>query len=175
MTGSVVRLSDLRVALEKSENFGDVFEIVKKSVKQHLQKERGGLMLVLANLPIQLGAFHSLGSNSIVMNRSLLDRVVGSGHAPTYVKSFVYSILLHEYLHSLGLVDEGEVRDLVREVSFATFGADHPAAKVASEGPWSLLPNAGSKDLLLHADGSEPNEVELVKDFDRSQSASYIS
>ena len=167
-------MEDFTRALGESENFGDVFEIVKRSVKHHLQKERGGLMLVLANLPIQLGAFHSLGSNSIVMNRSLLDRVVSSGNPPTNVKSFVYSILLHEYLHSLGVVDEGEVRELVREVSLATFGPNHPASKVATDGPWSLLSNSGSKELLLHADGLNPREVELIRDFDRSHSASYI-
>ncbi len=169
---------DFRAAaeLEKSEDFGDVFEIVKRSVKEHLQKERGGLMLVLADLPLQLGAFHGLGSNSIVMNRSLLDRVVAAGHPPTQVKSFVYSILLHEYLHSLGLVDENEVRGLVREVSLRSFGAEHPAAKVALAGPWSLLPNSSSKDLLLHREGDiQTSRVELIKDFDRSQSASYIS
>jgi hypothetical protein len=171
----VIELQDFAKELGESENFGDVFEVVKRSVKQHLQKERGGLMLVLANLPIQLGAFHSLGSNSIVMNRSLLDRVVSSGNPPTHVKSFVYSILLHEYLHSLGLVDEVEVRGLVREVSLATFGPDHPASRVASDGPWSLLPNSGSKEVLLHADAVDPREVELIRDFDRSHSASYIS
>ena len=168
-------MEDFTKALGESENFGDVFEVVKSSVKHHLQKERGGLMLVLANLPMQLGAFHSLGSNSIVMNKTLLDRVVSSGNSPTYVKSFVYSILLHEYLHSLGLVDEKDVRNLVREVSFATFGPAHPASKVAAEGPWSLLSNSGSKELLLHADEVESSDVELIRDFDRSHIASYIS
>jgi hypothetical protein len=109
------------------------------------------------------------------MNKTLLDRVVSSGNSPTHVKSFVYSILLHEYLHSLGVIDEKEVRNLVREVSFATFGPTHPASKVATDGPWSLLSNPGSKELLLHADEIDPSKVELIKDFDRSHSASYIS
>ena len=169
-------MSDYREELNKSEDFGDVFEVVKRSVKEHLHKERGGLMLVLADLPLQLGAFHSLGSNSIVMNRTLLERVVASGHPQTYVKSFVYSILLHEYLHSLGLVDETEVRGLVREVSSNSFGSGHPATSIASSGPWSLLPNSGSKEMLLHANEEvEPRQVELIRDFDRSHSASYIS
>jgi hypothetical protein len=172
----MVKLMDFQAELEKSEDFGDVFEVVKRSVKEHLRKERGGLMLVLADLPLQLGAFHSLGSNSIVMNRGLLDRIVAAGHPQAKVKSFVYSILLHEYLHSLGLVEEEEVRELVRDVSIRTFGADHPAARVAVAGPWSLLEHSPSKDLLLHREGEmQTGRVELIKDFDRSQSASYIS
>ena len=58
-------------------------------------------MLLLADLPLRLGAFHGVGTNSIVMNRTLLDRIVKSGHSRLEVNSFIYSILLHEYLHSL--------------------------------------------------------------------------
>ena len=74
-----MKTSTFASELEASENFGDIFEIVKKSVRERLNQERAGLMLVLADLPIQLGAFHGLGTNQIVMNRTLLDRVIASG------------------------------------------------------------------------------------------------
>ena len=101
---NVSPLADLTPELENSENFGDIFEIVKKSVKEYLGQERAGLMLVLADLPIHLGAFHGVGTNSIVMNRTLLDRIVKGGNSRIQVNSFVYSILLHKYLHSLGVL-----------------------------------------------------------------------
>ena len=161
--------------LDNSENFGDVFEIVKKSVKEQLGKERGGLMLVLADLPMHLGAFHGVGTNSIVMNRALLDRIVKGGNSRIQVNSFVYSILLHEYLHSLGLIEETDVRSLVCDISSKTFGNDHPASKIAAAGPWSMLPRSWSSE---QADSNEipqsRREMELVKDFDRSDSR-YIS
>jgi hypothetical protein len=163
--------------LETSENFGDVFEIVKKSVKEQLNQERAGLMLVLADLPIQLGAYHGMGTNQIVMNRALLDRVIASGHPRSYINSFVYSILLHEYLHSLGVADEGEVRRLVYDVSLKTFGPDHPASTIASKGPWTLLRSRGYVNTLIpaeeHSDVKQ-RDAELVRDFDRSHRA-YIS
>ena len=163
---------DLTVKLENCENFGDVFEIVKKSVKEYLGKERAGLMLVLADLPLNLGAFHGVGTNSIVMNRTLLDRIVKAGHSRTQVNSFVYSILLHEYLHSLGLIEESEVRRLVREISIRWFGDNHPASRIATAGPWAMLnwPNEKRSSIEL----SQPRDMELVKDFDRSHS-NYIS
>lgn len=163
--------------LEASENFGDVFEIVKKSVKEHLNRERAGLMLVLADLPLQLGAFHGLGTNQIVMNRALLDRVIASGHPRSHINSFVYSILLHEYLHSLGVVDEGEVRRLVFNVSLKTFGPDHPTSTIASKGPWALLRRPGYVDTRVPSEQHlevKPRDAELVTDFDRSHRA-YIS
>jgi hypothetical protein len=172
----VLGLLDLTSQLSNSENFGDVFEIVKRSVKEQLGRERAGLMLLLADLPIRLGAFHGVGTNSIVMNRSLLDRIVKGCNSRTVINSFVYSILLHEYLHSLGLIEEAEVRSLVRDISIRTFGEDHPASKIATTGPWSMLPKSWSYE--TSADSIDFNEsqrgMELVRDFDRSHST-YIT
>ena len=168
-------MQDLTEQLDNSENFGDVFEIVKKSVKEQLGKERAGLMLVLADLPMHLGAFHGVGTNSIVMNRVLLDRIVKGGNSRIQVNSFVYSILLHEYLHSLGLTEETEVRSLVHDISSKTFGNDHPASKIAAAGPWSMLPRSWSAEQADSIDIFQSRrEMELVKDFDRSHSR-YIS
>jgi len=167
----------LQIQLETSENFGDIFEIVKKSVKQQLGMERAGLMLVLADLPMHLGAFHGVGTNQIVMNRALLDRIVAAGHPRSQINAFVYSILLHEYLHSLGVINEPEVRRLVNEISLKTFGPDHPASRIASRGPWSLLRGVGFVDTHI-SDGTrlelKQRRAELVTDFDRSH-RTYIS
>ena len=171
----VLELQELSEQLDSSENFGDIFEIVKRSVREQLGKERAGLMLVLADLPLHLGAFHGVGTNSIVMNRALLDRIVKRGNSRTQVNSFVYSILLHEYLHSLGLIEEADVRSLVRDISVKTFGVDHPASKIATAGPWSVLPRSWPSEEAESTDITQSNrEIELVKDFDRSHSR-YIS
>ena len=172
----MVGLQDPTAQLDNSENFGDVFEIVKKSVKEQLGRERGGLMLVLADLPMRLGAFHGVGTNSIVMNRALLDRIVKGCNSRAQINSFVYSILLHEYLHSLGLIEEADVRNLVRDISVKTFGDDHPASKIAAAGPWSMLSKSWayeSADIPTDFNQSKRG-MELVRDFDRSHSK-YIS
>ncbi len=134
-------------------------------------------MLVLVDLPMQLGAYHGVGTNQIVMNRTLLDRIVGAGHPRSHINAFVYSILLHEYLHSLGIVDESEVRRLVNEISLKAFGPDHPASSIASKGPWSLLREVGFVETHLPAENDmdfHQRRAELVTDFDRSH-RSYIS
>ena len=171
-----IELQDLAEQLNNSENFGDVFEIVKRSVKEQLGKERAGLMLVLADLPMQLGAFHGVGTNSIVMNRSLLDRIVKGSNSRTQINSFVYSILLHEYLHSLGLIGEAEVRSVVRDISVKTFGEDHPASKIAKAGPWSILAKSWTYEIPEESTDLSRSQrgMELVKDFDRSHSK-YIT
>ncbi len=150
---------------------------MKKTVKEHLGMERAGLMLVLADLPIHLGAFHGVGTNSIVMNRALLDHIVAAGHPRSHVNSFVYSILLHEYLHSLGVLEEEDVRRLVHDVSNKSFGPEHPAAIIAAKGPWSLLPKPSFVETRIPVETRfelKPRQAELVTDFDRSHRA-YIS
>ena len=58
--------------LEKAKTYGDIFAIVKSSVKRTLGLHRVGLMLYLGNLPIRVGAFYLMGINDIVINCRLL-------------------------------------------------------------------------------------------------------
>lgn len=155
--------------LDRCENFGDVFELVKKTVKETLGRRRAGLMLVLSELPMNVGAFHVIGSNAIVANRRLLDRITKSARSKREVNAFVYSILLHEYLHSLGYIDEKQVRELVYEVTKETFGSDHPATSMSIRGPFAFFPEA-----LHSGDPTIGQDVEIVRDFDRSNQT-YIS
>lgn len=149
--------------LDRCQNFGDVFDLVKKAVKQILGQGRAGLMLILAELPMNVGAFHGLGSNAIVMNRLLLDSIVRSGKSKREINSFVYLILLHEYLHSLGHVDEESVRRLVCEIARKALGEAHPATEMAATGYTSILPHKPPASKPQVGD-----EFEIIGDFDRS-------
>ncbi len=126
--------------LDRSFNFSEVFQLVKKSVKNSLGKRRTGLMLGLADLPEYIGAFHQMGSNFIVMNRSLLDQVTHIAKDRQTLNAYVFYTLLHEYLHTLGYVDEGEVRRLTRQICARVLGLDHPATKLAMDGPAVMFP-----------------------------------
>ncbi len=155
--------------LDRCQDFGDVFELVKKSAEHSLGRRRAGLMLYLAKLPNHIGAFHTMGTNGIVMNRTTLDMITHGARSLREINSYVYSILLHEYLHSLGYAEEREVRKLVYDVSLDTFGPGHPATKIASKGPSVILSNIEPED--------SPNaapDFEVIPDLERS-SQHYIS
>ena len=157
--------------LDQCQDFGDVFELVKKSAERSLGKRRAGLMLYLAKLPSHIGAFHTMGTNGIVMNRATLDMVTHGARSLREINSYVYSILLHEYLHALGYAEEMEVRKLVYDVSLDAFGPEHPATKIASSGPRVILPGSGP---VYDALPNEAPDVEVVPDLERS-SQRYIS
>ncbi len=146
----------LTTELDKATSYGDIFSLVKKVVKLTMGLHRMGLMLLLGNLPINVGAFHPLGTNDIVINRRLLGQIYSSKH-----KSQVFAILLHEYLHTLGYTDEREVRRLTYRICQETFGKTHETVEAALSGPWADISMEDYDDI-------EPDlELELVRDFER--------
>jgi len=162
-------MSSMADRLDQCKNFSDIFELVKISAERTLGRRRAGLMLYLARLPKQIGAFHSVGTNGIVMNRTMLDMVTHGTHSLREINSYVYSILLHEYLHALGYIEEPEVRRLVHDVSLEAFSPGHPATQMALSGPAVLFPEIISSDVP-----SGPSDVEVIPDLERN-SQKYIS
>lgn len=146
--------------LEKCNSYGDIFDLVKKAVKRTLGLHRVGLLLYLRNLPPHIGAYYQVDSNGIVLNKMLISIVGKSFMSKTELNSLIFSLLLHEYLHSLGFLNEREVRRLVYEISVKTFGADHPVAKMALDPPKLHIPVSDLREYLS-------DDLEIIKDFER--------
>jgi len=121
--------------LENCSDFTDVFELVKHGVEKVLDKSRAGLMLGLANLGgapgYYLGAYYTLDSNMIVMNSFPL-KMLREKDAKL-LKPYVFHILLHEYLHSLGWHDEAQTRKVTHHVCNQLFGNAHTTTKMAKD------------------------------------------
>jgi hypothetical protein len=152
-----------RSRIDKAEGFSEVWEIVKDTVKDYLGKHRVGIMLFLDDLPLQLGAYHPLGTNNLVLNRTLVQIAEATTKSKQLVNAFVYSLLVHEYLHALGYVPESEVRSLVYEISKACFGEDHIVTKLAEKSPWALL-----RGVPINQIEAPKRVMEIVKDFEKS-------
>jgi hypothetical protein len=160
--------------LDSAKDLPDIFEIVKTAVRKSTGMERPGLMLGLANLgggPEGLiGAFYPIATNIIVMNTLPLKRIKETD--PALYKPYVFHILLHEYLHTLGIIDEAATRKKAYEISTEIFGKDHVVTQLAADLS-KFIPK-----LVYPVYGWQPPEeyqLELVKGFDRSSTASYIS
>jgi hypothetical protein len=152
-----------RSCLENAKSYGEVWEIVKDSVEFSLHKRRGGMMLFLDDLPIQLGAYHSLGTNNIVLNRALVQIVEAVLKSKTAVNALVYNLLLHEYLHALGEFSELDVRRFVYEVAKKCFGEDYIVTVLAKKSPWALL-----RGVPLESVNVRKRVMEIVKDFEKT-------
>jgi hypothetical protein len=158
--------------LAEAESLADIFELVKHAVRKAHKTGRAGLTLGLAELGGSeagfVGAFYPFGSNIIVMNKTPLRRIMTS--RPQLYKPYSFLILLHEYLHSLGYVDEGFVRETAYKISLKLFGEEHLVTQIA-EDLGRFLP-----ELIDPGPGWQPTgipAIEMVRDFDRS-STEYI-
>ena len=151
------------VRLDNAKNYAEVWQIVKDTVEFAQGKKREGMMLFLDDLPLQLGAYYPVGTNNIVLNRSLVDIVEESTSSKPTVNAFTYNLLLHEYLHALGELSEGEVRRMVVQVAKKCFGEQHIATVLACKSPWVLL-----KDIPLGPFNAPKRVIEIVKDFEKT-------
>ncbi|HLA46111.1 MAG TPA: hypothetical protein VJ207_00905 [Thermoplasmata archaeon] len=159
-------------ALDRATSLPDVFEIVKLAAEQHVGRTRGGLMLALADLGNHprgfLGAFYVIASNVIVMNKVPLVRIRDT--QPHLYNHYAFHVLLHEYLHALGYVDEARCRQLVYDLSHTLFGEDHAVAQIARDVtrffPSLVYPDAAWQPADL--------KLELVANFDRGNTG-YIA
>ena len=154
-------------ALDNEMDFDNIFSIVKKTVKQVTGKSRAGLGLALSNLPTGLGAFWQVGGNYIVMNEILLDAMRHITKSIREMNSFIYVILTHEYLHSVGYIDEEEARIMTHKVAEAAFGKEHPASVMSAGDLWKQCP------ILLSLEGGDGSMLKIVSKFDMD-STSYI-
>jgi len=152
-----------RNRLENAKSYGEVWDIVKDSVEFTLHMHRKGMMLFLDDLPLQLGAYHPLGTNNIVLNRTLVQIVETALDSKRVVNALIYSLLLHEYLHALGKYSELDVRRLVYTVSKKCFGEDYVTTVLAKKSPWILL-----RGIPLEGVNAPKRVMEIVKDFEKT-------
>jgi len=152
-----------RSRLENATKYGEIWEVVKDTVELILNKHRHGMMLFLDDLPIQLGAYHPLGTNNIVLNRNLVQIVEDAIKSKHVVNALTYNLLLHEYLHALGQFSESKVRQLVYKIANKCFGEDHIATLIAKKSPWALL-----KGIPLETVDASKQVMEIVKDFEKT-------
>jgi hypothetical protein len=152
-----------RNSLEKAESYAEVWQVVKESVESSLGKRRSSMMLFLDDLPLQLGAYHPVGTNNIVLNRGLVEIVEASISSKRVVNALVYNLLLHEYLHSLGELSESRVRRQVVGVARKCFGEEHIVTVIAQKSPWVLL-----RDIPLGPVNAPKRVMEIVRDFEKT-------
>ncbi len=158
-----------RERLEEAKEFDEIFSLIKGVVAKRFGLHRAGLSLVLADLPPTILALHEMGSNSIVVNRKILEAMALEAGNRINRNSYIFVVLLHEYLHSFGFSDEKMVREMVLDIVEFAFGRDHPAYLAAVD-PLSLV---GDKNMILGGLNSIGPPT-IVKDFDR-ESMPFIS
>ena len=164
---------DYEKELKKAKTFADIFEIVKEMVREFLGAEQAGLLVGVTDLGAHskgfIGAFYSLNANMIIINKKPLARILQTN--PSLYNYYLFHVMLHEYIHSIGSYDESQTRQVVHEISKHYFGTNHPVTQLASNIE-KFMPN-----LAYPVHGFQPPQdinIEFVKGIDR-KNTSYIN
>lgn len=153
----------------------DTFELVKDAVLKSEGCSRAGLMLGLQELGASLsgfiGAYYQVASNIIVVNATPLRRIIETN--PQLLKPYGFHVLLHEYIHSLGFLNEEITKQKTYEITTKYFGEEHVATKLSTNMN-HFFPN-----LVYPIQGWLPPKglplIKLVKGFDWSNTDNYIT
>jgi len=153
----------------------DTFEDVKEAVRKIEGRSRAGLMLGLQEIGSSLdgfvGAYYPVASNIIIVNTTPLRRILETNKR--LLKPYAFHVLLHEYIHSLGYLDEAITERKTYEISKQYFGKDNIITKFSTD-MQKFFPN-----LVYPVHGWIPpntiSVIELVPGFDFSTSDSYIT
>ena len=158
----------LEGALSEKTDYDGIFRVVRRAVLYVLGRERPGLGLGLSALPPSLGAYWQVTGNIIVINEGLVMMMQAMSKSTLEFNSFVYVILAHEYLHSLGYLEEEEVRRATMVVTRKAFGPDHMATRMAEGDLWQMYP------FLRYAPRGDGQRLRLVTKFDTATTSAYI-
>lgn len=144
----------------------EIFEVVKGLVWKMLSKSRAGLDLGMAEMGTSpqgmVGAFFALGSNLIIMNQTVINQINETNKE--IMKPYIFSVLLHEYLHSLCIYSDEDVRMNTYSLAQEAFGDKSLVAQISKD-MGKFFPN------LVYPTSMPPDlegKVKLVKDFDES-------
>lgn len=155
---------EMRDELEQAKSYHDIFQLVQAAVRHVLRESRAGLNLGIMELGNGrgqfLGAFYPAESNIIVLNSTPLRRIAETDQR--LFKPYLFHVLLHEYLHSLGYLDEPTVRRLAYSICVQALGEAHPATAMTTNIE-KFFPN------LVYPGGApaDRNRMLLIEDLDR--------
>lgn len=152
----------------------NTFEEVKNIVKKNEKISRAGLMLGLQELGSTLngfiGAYFPISSNIIVINKTPLRRITDTN--PNLIKPYVFHLLLHEYIHSLGFYNEQITKQKTYEISKQHFGDNHIITQLSTNIN-KFFPN-----LVYPIYGWIPQKnfpmIEIIQGFDKTNTENYI-
>ena len=88
-------------------------------------------------------------------------------------KAYVFSLLLHEYLHAVGIINETQVRNLVLAILLKIFSQNHLVTKFSVGNPFQIF-NGLRKVILQIAVNKKDNKVVFIDKFDADNANYFI-
>ncbi|MBN2152663.1 MAG: hypothetical protein JW839_14525 [Candidatus Lokiarchaeota archaeon] len=157
-----------------------MFERIRRDVQKVLGQRRAGLSLGFVDMGMSpqgfVGGMFFSGGTMILMNtralRVLLEDAVNREN-PEIAEYYVYHVLMHEYIHSLGYLDERECREVTAYVTHELFPHNHPITIMADRGIGVYFPRFIYAPENIAFEPPRDGSIELVKGFDRGSTTYF--
>lgn len=159
----------------------DIFEKVKRDVDRFINRHRAGLSLGLVEMGFAkrgfIGGMYFSGGTMILMNSSALRvLLVKREITDAIILAYVYHILLHEYVHSLGYLNERTCRQITLYITKEVIQNEnlpdnHPTLMMANLGIGVYFP-----EIIYAPPGFKLKgnlEIERVENFDKGSTTYY--
>ena len=157
-------------------DYSQVFDLIRRIVSTVLRKSHSGILLGLQDLGFHpqgfVGGYHRVGTNEIYLNRNVL-QIMREETTEDHYKAYLFHLLLHEYIHSVGWTDEKKTKELTRTLSREIFNTKHPVYKIAAYGLNALFPHEFYEGHFEPEEQSSRN-TEFVKLHHHDSRLTYI-
>jgi hypothetical protein len=154
-----------RKRYSEAKNYAEIFDVIKEGVEKIFGRDRSGLMLAFQDLGVQqrgfIGAFHPVASNVIVMNKAILKIIENA--KPEILKPYVFHVLMHEYLHTLGVLNERHTELFTYDVNLQLFGRKHEVT-IMSFNFDRILPEIILPEMVM---GPHERTIDILNDFEK--------
>ncbi|MFH0978668.1 MAG: hypothetical protein V1837_05180 [Candidatus Woesearchaeota archaeon] len=124
---------NFRKELENSNSIAEVCYLAEQAVLETvglLNKEVVVQFEELKGMP-SVGGFYSPYLNIIVVNKHPIKKLLEANIE--VLKEYLFYVLLHECIHSIGIVDEKKTRKLTTLISCRLFGKEHAVTRLCTE------------------------------------------
>ncbi len=159
-----------------SSDYSQLFDLIRRIVSNILRKSHSGILLGLEDLGFHprgfVGGYHRVGTNEIYLNRNVL-QIMREETPEAHYKAYLFHLLLHEYIHSVGVNEENETREITRAISREIFNTKHPVYKIAAYGLNALFPHEFYEGHFEPEEHS-PRNIEFIKLNHHDSRLTYI-
>jgi len=104
---------------------------VRRAIIDYFGRDPGEAAAVFVRIRRDVLGYVELGSRVIKVNLEAYRRYVEAEGAEAS-EEYLFVVLLHEYLHIMGIYDEREVRRISMEIVERVFGRDSRASRIAA-------------------------------------------
>ena len=131
-----------KIKLDKANSINELYKLVQIIVLEHIGKVKEDIDIEFRNLGFTrdgyIGGLYSYYNNTITINAAPFYQILRQNKR--LAKYHLFYVLLHEYVHAIGVNNEEKTREITQNICEERFGDNHTLTKMARHAYNSIMP-----------------------------------